>query len=305
MKYKILDLSTLLPGPFAAHLLQEYDFQVTKLEDARNSDPLRQMWPTKEGVSVAYQSINNNKNIIRIDFRKEEDIEKIRQLIIESDVIIENYKPGRMDKLGLGYDECKDINPKVVYCSVSGFESNHPLSALPAHDLNVLGYSGFLALQNSYRIPAIPFADVITSYEAAVQILVSLLKGESKHITVSMMRSIIKASTFVTAPVAHINRELETHESILWGEYPCYTLYKTKDEKYMVLAAIERSFWGDFCNATGLNEIGNNQFVPSPEVREQIGRVISTKTQEEWTAMHIDCFTPVLTYLESKSLGYV
>jgi crotonobetainyl-CoA:carnitine CoA-transferase CaiB-like acyl-CoA transferase len=305
MKYKILDLSTLLPGPFAAHLLQEYNFQITKLEDMRNSDPLRQMWPTKEGISVAYQSINNNKNIIRIDFRKEEDIEKIRQLIGESDVVIENYKLGRMDKLGLGYEECKELNPKIIYCSVSGFGSNHPLSSLPAHDLNVLGYSGFLALQNAYRIPAIPFADIITSYEAAVQIVVALLEGVTKHITVSMMQSIIKASAFVTAPITHLNRDLEIDESILWGEYPCYTLYKTKDGKYMVLAAIERSFWGDFCNATGLNEIGNNQFVPSREIREQIGKVIATKTQQEWTTMNIDCFTPVLTYLESKSLGYV
>lgn len=305
MNYKILDLSTLLPGPFAAHLLQEYDFQVTKIEDLRSSDPLRQMWPTDAGVSVAYTEINAHKNVIRIDYRKDEDMEKLRGLIRESDVLIENYKPGRMDKLGLGYEECKVLNPKIIYCSISGFGSGHPLSALPAHDLNVLGYSGYLALQNAFRIPAIPFADVITSYEAAVQILVSLLKGESTHITVSMMQSIIKASAFVTAPIAHLNRDLETHESVLWGEYPCYALYKTKDDKYMALAAIERSFWGDFCNATGLDAIGNNQFVPSPEVRKQIGDVIATKTQQEWTDLHIDCFTPVLTYLESKSLGYV
>lgn len=305
MKYKVLDLSTLLPGPFAAHLLQEYDFDVTKVEDLRNSDPLRQLWPTEGGVSVSYSKINEAKKVVRVDFRLEEDMHKVRHMISESDVLIENYKPGRLSKFGIGYEDCRTLNPKLVYCSISGFGHNHPLSSLPAHDLNVLGYSGFLTLQNAYRIPSLPFADIITSYETVAQILATLLQGESKYLHISMMQSIINASAFVTAPADHLKRDLKVDEFILWGEYPCYSLYRTKDDKFMVLAAIERSFWGDFCNATGLNGIGNDQFDTSPNIREEIGNVISSKTQQEWVDLHIDCFTPVLSYLESKSLGYV
>lgn len=305
MNYKILDLSTLLPGPFAAHILQEYDFEVTKVEDLRNSDPLRQLWPTEGGVSVSYSQINEGKKIVRVDYRKESDMQTIRELVSQTNVLIENYKPGRMDKLGFGYAECLALNPNIVYCSISGFGHDHPLSALPAHDLNVLGFSGFLSFQKSFRIPSIPFADIITSYEAAVQILAALTQGKSKHLHVSMMRSIVKASSFVIAPMKHLNRELDADEFVLWGEYPCYALYKTKDEKYMALAAIERSFWGDFCSATDLIELGSDQFDTTPNIREHIGQVIATKTQKEWTDMHIDCFTPVLTYLESQTLGYV
>lgn len=300
---KLLDLTTLLPGPFTSYLLSRNNIKVTKIEDLKNSDPLRQMWPTQGGVSVSYQAINRGKEVVNVDFRQDRDLDKIRELIKNTDVIVENYKPGRMDKIGFGFEDCLKLNPKIVYCSIVGYPRNHPLYTSPAHDLNVLGLCGYLNFNNSFQVPALPLSDIFTSYEASLAILSALLNGGSKKLEISMLESILNASIFISSVENNLKRDIKAEEFALWGNFPCYSLYKTSDKKYMVLAALEPAFWSDFCNQTGLTELDNCQF--DSKAKSKITEKIKTKTQKEWFEMKIECFTPVLTFWESKNLGYV
>ena len=303
--YKIVDLSSLFPGPFSSHLLSRFSFEITKIEDQRNADVMRQMWPTTGGISVAYQALNKGKQIVEIDYKNDSDITKLKQNIKESDVLIENFRPGRMDKLGLSYQECVKIHPKLIYCSISGFGQNHPLSKKPAHDLNILGLSGYLSLGSKPSVPPLQIADIITAYEAALAIVTSLLDGGPARLDISMLAAITQAAILTNSIEQHIKRNLTVEEFILWGTCPCYAIYQTKDKKYMALAAVEAPFWSDFCSRVGLQKAINHQFDPDNHLLSQIQEIIASKKQEEWVREDLDCFTPIYSYLESKKHGLI
>lgn len=303
--YKIVDFSTLLPGPFASFLLTRFGFEVTKVEDSRNADLLRRMQPTEGGISVFYKAINKTKKIIDIDYRSGKDIETIKQLITESDVVIENFKPGRMDKFGLSFEDCRKINPNILYCSITSFGKNHPWQGKPVHDLNILGLTGYLSFFNNVQIPSLPLADFITSYEVSLQVLAHLLQSRSTHLTISMFETFLQTLTLIHSAEAHLKRSLKREEFLLWGSYPCYRLYNTEDNKYMALAALEPAFWADFCTAVNLVSLVDKQFDTSEEVRKEIEKKIAGKSQKYWLEAKINTFTPVLTYHESKKLGLI
>lgn len=304
-QYTVVDLSSLLPGPFCSSLLSRFSFKILKIEDKRNADPLRQLWPTTNGVSVAYQALNKDKEIIEIDYKCEDDVEKLKTYIKKSDVLIENFRPGRMDKLSLGYEECLRINPTLVYCSISGFGQSHALSKKPAHDINILGLSGYLASGNCMTIPPIQIADIFTAYEASIQILASLLTSLPKKLDISMLSSLSLASNLTNTIEDHLKRPLSREEFILWGAYPCYHIYQTKDHKYMALGAIEPIFWQDFCTHIKREDLSEEQFNVKPTIIDGIQHQIASKTQKEWIDDDIDCFTPIYTYIESKQHGIV
>ena len=199
-KIKVADLSLLLPGPFATHLLDANLFDVTKIEDSRNPDPLRLMKPTKGGISVSYRKINKGKNIVQINLRTEKGKDALRKIISESDVLVESFIAGRLQKLGFGFEDCLALNKSIIYCSISGFGKGHPMSGQPAHDINILGYCGYLVSKNKLpNIPTLPLADMFTSYKCALEITHALLKKErGVQIHVSMLDSVREAMYVVS-----------------------------------------------------------------------------------------------------------
>src|SRR3989344_4450 len=176
---KIIDLSTLLPGPFSTYLLQKYiNAEVLKIEDSSQGDPLINMRPSKDGVGLAYKAINSSKKTIRLDFRRD-GLEKIKSDIENADIFIHNQKPSRAFKLNMQFEDVLKINPKIVYCSVSGFGLEHPLASKSAHDLNILALSGYLDQQlqggSISSLPPVPLADMFTDHNIAIRVLSSLL----------------------------------------------------------------------------------------------------------------------------------
>lgn len=305
MKYKILNFSTLIPGPYILQQLMPNEVHVTKVEDVRDTDRHDITLP-HDGYTPSFaQLIAKSQHVVPVNFRDQADIDRLNTLIKESDVVIENMRPGRMSKLGFSYEECHTINPRIVYCSISNFGFNHALSRVAMRDLNILGYSGALTLGKAHHIPHIPLADIFTSYHLTIKILSALLRNTSTHLHISAFEVVKSSLAPIGLPLTHAGREFNADEVAIWGNYPCYTLYETKDGKHMALAAIERSVWSSFCDALGITKIGNNQFDTSPNIRAQIAETIRQKTQEEWTHLALDCFTPVLSYLESLALDNV
>ena len=303
---KILDLSTLLPGPLASKLLLDIADEVIRVENPMNIDLLKTIKPTNNGVGVAYCSLNKNKTIKYLDFRKPEDKEKLIGIIQTCDVLIENHRPGRLDKMGLGYEDSKKYNNKLIYCSITGYGYNNRLSQYPAHDLNILALSGYLDYQNRSCPPSIPpcqIADVLTSYNAVVQILKKLYKHEAGWLDVSMLDSVKNLFEIVGTTEQYTQKNISPDEMPLWGAFPCYKLYKTKDSKYVALAAIEPQFWNDFCIDNHCEDMTEQQYSLDREVISRIEGIISAKNRDEWgTYGTAYCLTPVYSYLEYQRI---
>lgn len=307
---RVLDLSTLLPGPLSTKLLQDVGAHVTKVESPISPDLLKTIKPTQNGVGVAYDFINNQKTIEFLDLRNSEDKSKFLELIKETDVLVENFRPGRLLKMGLGYEDLKKINPNIIHCSITGYGYEHPLSQKAAHDLNILALSGYLDYQSRITlqpfIPPIQIADVLTGYHAALSILAYKAQNKSGWLDISMLDSMKHAYTLLQPAENYLNRDIKAEEMPLWGSYPCYRVYQTKDEKYVVLAAVEPHFWQDFCTANGLEDLKEQQFSLDSEVKIKLENLFHSKTREEWALVENDyCLTPVYSYLEAKEKSII
>lgn len=308
-KYKIVDLSTLIPGPFASHLLVKHlDCEVVKIEDINVPDALINMRPTKDGVGMGYQAINSKKRILKVDFRNE-GVELIKKEIKDADVVIENFKAGRTFKLGLAYEDLVKINPNLIYCSISGYNSNSPLSGKSAHDLNILALSGYLdqqyKLDENSVLPPVLFADTFTSYHTTVAIMSALLNNKNPvHLEISMYEAFLEAMTINNFPQLELKKDFSANDFIMSGKLPCYGVYETKDGGKVAVAAMEKTLWIDFCTHIERPDLIERQF--ETEAREEVGKEIKKFDSKHWLTSDNDfCVTPVLSINEAKKLKYV
>ncbi len=308
-KIKIVDLSTLIPGPFATFLLQKYiDAEVIKFEDLQRGDNLKLLRPTQDGIGLSYHSINKSKKIIQIDLRGN-GLSIIKKELLTADIFVQNYKSGRGDKIGLGYEDVLSINPQILYCSISGYSENHPLVKKGAHDLNILGLSGYLdeqiRLTGTFSPPPIQLADILTSYSVCLQILSSLYKDEKgKYINYSMYDAVLEALTLYNFPILMSKNASVLEDSVMSGQYPCYRLYKSSDNKWVVVAVLEKTLWVDFCNILKRDDLIDKQF-DSDTVKE-VDKEMGKYKSNYWLNDEFDfCVTPVININEAKKLGYV
>jgi alpha-methylacyl-CoA racemase len=307
-RIKIVDFSSLIPGPFATYLLEKHiDAYIVKIEDVRNPDPLSLLRPTKDGIGLAYTAINDKKKIIKKDLR-----EGLKELIIseikDADIFIENFRLGKTDKMGIGYDDLHKINKHLIYCSISGFDLSSQYANKAAHDLNILALTGYLDTQLKYvktpQIPPFQIADIITSYNLSLTILSALLnKQQGIHIRISMQEATSEALTVMNSTPALTGKNLDKNDLILCGNLPCYNLYKSKDGKYIAVAALEAVFWKDFCTFLNRQDLINSQFNPS--AIDEISKELVKLESEIWMNSNLDfCVTPVLSYNEAKENKY-
>ncbi|MEI7578416.1 MAG: CaiB/BaiF CoA-transferase family protein [bacterium] len=307
---KIIDLSSLLPGPLAASILGELGSEIIKIEHDANFDLLRNLQPTENGISVIYQELNKNKKLIRLDLRSDQGKAQILEEVRSADAIIENFRPHFLDKMGLGYQDLIKINPNLIYCSITGYGYEHPLSKKAAHDINILAVSGYLDYQSRYSeempLPPVQIADVITSYQAVNKILATKITGKATWLDISMLQAMQHLFTLTAPAEAKLEHNIAPNEMPLWGKYACYHIYKTKDDRYMVLAALEPAFWYDFCTTNKLTDYSQHNFSTSETVISLIQNIIAQKTLAEWVAEDNNyCLSPVYSYLEAKKLGFI
>jgi crotonobetainyl-CoA:carnitine CoA-transferase CaiB-like acyl-CoA transferase len=304
---KILDLSRLLPGPLATQMLADMGAEVIKIEDFNSPDYIRFFPPFVGDDSALYLSLNRSKRSIALNLRSQEGKDIFFALVKSADAVIEQFRPGVLDKMGMGYAQAKAINPKIIYVSITGFGQTGPYAQKAGHDLNYIAMSGVLANIGTKERPVIPgvqIADVSGSYAAVNGCLAALLQraktGEGQHVDISMTDSAMPFATLIHAAVWADGRNIERENFQLSGELVNYNVYETADAKFVALGALEPKFWITFCDAVNKPEWKNKTFAPADEIqklKEEVSALFKSKTRAEWeqfSELHDVCLSPVL-----------
>jgi alpha-methylacyl-CoA racemase len=307
---RVLDLSRLLPGGFCSLLLSDFGADVLKVEDTRTGDYVRWSPPHHEGVepsasSALFLALNRGKRSIRLDLKTDGGRDVLLRLARESDVLLESFRPGVMDRLGVGYERLREVNPGLVYCAITGYGQDGPFRDRSGHDLNYLGLVGLLGLTGEGEGPPVQSAGQIAdigggAQMAAFGILAALRErdrsGEGQLVDVSMADGALSWMAMVAA--AHFaGVTARRGELPLGGRLLCYRPYACADG-WVTLGALEPKFWHAFCRGVGREDLIERQFDPpgSPAHRE-VEAVFAARTRAEWTAFaseHDCCLEPVL-----------
>ncbi|HET8675946.1 MAG TPA: CaiB/BaiF CoA-transferase family protein [Blastocatellia bacterium] len=310
---RVLDLSRMLPGPFASMMLGDLGAEVIKVEEPRTGDPTRWSPPMIAGQSAAFLQVNRNKKSIAIDLKREEGREIFLKLAERADVVLDQFRPGVVDRLGIGYAAVSRINPRIVYCSLTGFGQDGPHRDRSGHDLNYLALSGVLGLTTDERgkpvIPGVQVADLAGGMIAAYGILAALYARErtnhGQFVDVSMY-DVMMAMLAVPAAQHFAGVTLKVGDKYgLSGAYPFYNVYETGDGRFMTLGALEPKFWENFCLRAGREDLIARQFDAGPRRRqlfEEVAALFKSRTQSEWVELMRDadaCCEPVLALDEA------
>src|SRR5712692_2351042 len=310
---RVLDLSRMLPGPYCSMMLADLGAEVIKVEEPRIGDPTRRSPPIVNGQSASFAQVNRNKKSIALYLKKPEGREIFLKLASRADCVLEQFRPGVVDRLGIGYATVAEVNPRIVYCSLTGFGQNGPHHDRSGHDLNYLALSGVLGLTTDERgkpvIPGVQVADLAGGMIAALAILAALLArertGRGQYIDVSMFDVML---SMLPIPAAHHfagNTIGVGGKYVLSGAYPFYNVYETSDGKFMTLGALEPKFWVNFCLKIGREDLAQRQF-DSGELREklfeEVRAIFKSRKQAEWVVLMRDadcCCEPVLSIYEA------
>ncbi len=310
---KVLDLSTMYPGPYCSMMLADFGAEVVKIESPKGGDLWRAYPPMIDDTAGYFFQVNRNKKSVSLNLKSEEGKEIFLNLVKDADVVIEQYRPGVVSRLGIDYEAVRKVNPKIVYCSLSGYGQTGPYTMKPGHDLNYISYAGILGLTarkgQTPTIPAVQIADVGGgALYAAIGILIALMNvkqnGVGQYIDISMLDGaiswlvVLASDYFVTGEVPKVA------DGVLCGKLACYEVYETADNRYMSIGALEAHLWANFCDHIGKEEFKAWQNDPSKqdEMRAYLTDLFKTKTQAEWCEDLADvdsCWSPVKTIGEA------
>lgn len=313
---RILDLSRLLPGAYASQMLADFGADVIKIEEPDSGDYGRFMPPHGAGgMSLFFLAINRNKRSMTLNLKTPEGREIFLGLVKQADVLLESFRPGVLERLKLGYEQLKEINPGLVYCAISGYGQDGPYRLRTGHDLNYAGYAGLLnynrAANGEPAMPATQLGDLAGgSFMAVIGILTALLgraqSGEGRMVDVSMTEGVMSLLPLIASTYFNTGNAPVPGRSTLDGGLPCYNIYETQDGKYVTLAALEYKFWHTFCTHIGHLELLPFHVPAGEEERaEAIGLlqgIFKTKSRDEWLAELADldaCVGPLYTIDEA------
>jgi len=305
----VLDFSTLLPGPLATLLLAEAGAEVVKIEPPFRGEEMRAHEPKWGRDSASFALLNRGKKSLALDLKLPADRARLAPLVERADVIMEQFRPGVMARLGLDYAAVVKVNPRVVYCSITGYGQASPKRDVAGHDLNYIGDAGLLALSmGDPSRPVVPpalIADIAGgAYPAVLNILLGLEErrrtGRGRHLDVAMADNLFpfmfwaigKAFASGAWPVSGGER--------LTGGSPRYALYPTKDGKVVTAAPLEQKFWDTFCDIIGLErELRDDRKDPAA-TKARVAAIIAAETAEVWRARFAgrDCCCSIVTELK-------
>lgn len=309
---KVLDLSRLLPGPLASLVLADLGAQVDKIEDSAGGDYLRVMPPHIGDTSSAFLALNRNKRSAVLDLKKPKAKEALLRLVRSYDVVLEQFRPGVLDRLGLSHATLLAENPKLVVCALTGYGQDGPLKDRAGHDLNYLARAGVLGQQGPEgappTVPGFQLADVSGGLYAVIGIMGALMErarsGKGQVVDVAMIET---AMPFAIAGfgLTFGGQTLARGAEALTGGIAPYQTYATKDGKAMSLAALEPKFWMQFSAGVG-HQVDMSDLVPGPhqaELKAKLRAIFAEKTQAEWVQFASErdcCLEPVLTPDEAR-----
>ncbi|MFD1445729.1 CaiB/BaiF CoA transferase family protein [Oceanobacillus profundus] len=304
---RVLDLTRLLPGPYCTLMLADFGAEVIKVEDPVAGDYLRDFEPKLDADSAVFHSLNRNKKSICLDLKTEKERSHFLKLVETADVVMESFRPGVMKRLGLDYETLKQINPRLIYCAITGYGQTGPYKDKPGHDINYLSYAGLLHVMGEKdRKPVIPATQIADigggAYPAIAGILLALLgrekTGKGQLVDVSMLDGVV-SWMHMLLPNVFAEREVTRGEELLNGGFACYQVYETKDNRFLSMGGIEQKFWKVFCEGIERQDFIDCLDAPKEKQEQMIHEtqtIIAGKTLEEWLDIFSEkeaCVTPV------------
>jgi alpha-methylacyl-CoA racemase len=308
---RVLDLSRLLPGGFCSLLLADFGADVLKVEDTGMGDYVRWSPPGYEGAddsakSALFLALNRGKRSVRLNLKEEAGREVLLKLVREHDVLLESFRPGVMDRLGVGYDRLREENPGLVYCAITGYGQDGPYTARSGHDMNYLGLNGLLGLTGDAGGPPVQPAGQIAdigggSLMAAFGILAALRErersGEGQLVDVSMFDGSLSWLAMVAARYLCDGEVPRRGGLELAGRLICYRPYACQDG-WVTLGALEPKFWQAWCRGVGREDLIEKQFeAPGSEAHAHVEQIFMERSRDEWrrfASEHDCCLEPVL-----------
>lgn len=311
---KILDFSTLLPGPYATMMLADMGADVLRVEAPDRLDLTRVMPPHDQGVSTAHTYLNRGKRSLGLDLKKEGSADVIKRLVAEYDIVIEQFRPGVMNRLGLGYDTLKAINPNLIYCAITGYGQTGPYKDRAGHDINYLALAGVASHSGRKESGPPPMgiqvADVAGgSHHAVMGILAAVIHrqqtGEGQFVDISMTDAAFALNAMAGAASLAGGQE-QAPESALLNGGSFYDYYQTRDQRWLSVGSLEPQFSARLCDTLGLADIKSYALSQNPEhqlkMKAALKERIVQKTLAEWQDIFAEqdaCVEPVLTISEA------
>ncbi len=301
---RVLDLTRYVPGPGCTRLLAALGADVVKVEEPPAGDPTRAMGPGRDGESAIHAALNGGKRSIAVNLRDPRGADVVRRLAARADVLVEAFRPGVLARRGLGAPELTAENPRLVYCSISGYGAEGPLAGRAGHDITYLARGGLLEANRDAAgtpvLPPAPLADMTGVLFATVGVLAALQArertGRGQVVGVSLAGGALASMALPAARVA----AGASLASELTGTHACYNVYRCRDGRFLAVGALEPKFWQALCGALGRPDLASRQWAAGAEqatlVRE-LRELFATRDREEWTQAlgSVDaCVEPVL-----------
>jgi crotonobetainyl-CoA:carnitine CoA-transferase CaiB-like acyl-CoA transferase len=310
---QVLDLTRLLPGPFCTMLLGDLGADVIKVEEPNGGDPARHYPPLQGDTGALFLLINRNKRSVTLDLKSPEGCENLLRLVERADVLVESFRPGVMDRLGVGYQVLSARNPRLIYATLSGFGPSGPYRERPGHDLNYLALAGVLGFnadrQGGPVPPAVQVADLGGGTLGALAILAAIVArqhtGRGQAVDVSLFGSAIAWLPTLVASLFSQGRSPGPGEPSLAGGLAQYDVYATADGRHVSLGALEPKFLLNFLQAVGRPELAGLSSGGAPErdqLRAELRTIFAARTCSAWVDLLGDvdtCFAPVNTLEET------
>lgn len=306
---KVLDFSTLLPGPMATLILAEAGAEVTKIERPGTGDDMRHYEPRWGRDGASFALLNRGKRCLRLDLKNADDRIRLEPSLREADVLVEQFRPGVMARLGLGWEHVGVLNPRLVYCSITGYGQTGPKRDEAGHDLNYMGDAGLLALgagpADRPTVPPALIADIAGgAYPAVMNILLALrrrdLTGVGCHLDVAMTEGLFPFAFWALAEGFSAGLWPGNGDRLLSGGTPRYRLYPTADGRLVAVAAIEQKFWNAFTRAIGLDpSLADDRRDPAATIAA-VTAILGEKPAGHWRPLlaAADCCCTIVVGLE-------
>lgn len=304
----IIDFTRLLPGPLATMMMADMGAEVIKIEDPDSPDQIRAFPPLVNGVSAYYTATNRNKKSLAINYRSDVGKAAIMELVKTADVVIEQFRPGVMEQMGLGYDQLKAIKPDLIYVSITGYGQTGPHAQRAGHDLNYIATAGLLGVTGTPDRPTIPGAQIADiaggSYMAMNACMAALLSrnntGEGQHVDVAMLDATMPLNTLAFAEQQALGKASARGDHQLSGQLANYNIYQTSDGRFMALGALEPKFWNVFCDAVDQPEWKERILDTSGELHQQVAALFQSKDSNYWQQLgeKHDCCLSLINNLE-------
>ncbi|MCW5624146.1 MAG: CoA transferase [Burkholderiales bacterium] len=307
--FRVLDLTRLLPGPVCTLHLADLGADVIKIEDTGAGDYARTLGAAPGEIAPVFLAINRNKRGMRLDLKQAEGVALFLDLAKTAHVVIESFRPGVVDRLGVGYEAVRAVNPAIVYCAISGYGQTGPYRLLAGHDLNYCSYAG-LTEQTGPRdgdpvIPNFQVADILGgAVVPAMGILAALLDaqrtGRGRYVDVAMTEGVLTHNVQALSALVSDGATRPRGDDLLSGREACYNVYRASDGRHMAVGALETKFWNEVCDVLGRPDLKPCHWAaggdPAPAI-EALRTIFATRTQAAWVeifAGHDCCVTPVL-----------